>query len=511
MEEKSTMVMDQLTMGMNVPVEIKEKKKELWKNASRFYRICLIFSVFYVFCLFDNPIGITYPVFTVGFLTLYQKLMKYEEQKLKKDSAFYIISMILLSVSTCLTDNAWIIWFNKIGIWLLFGILVLHNSYEDREWKFTKYLGSMYLFFFHIIGNFFSAFSHKRLWKTEKDKSRSSQITYILMGLGISIPLLGVILSLLVSADVVFSNLVGRIIYIVFREIIIPTKLIRMFLMFLLGFLFFYSLLYCISRKELDSEQKDRRSQEPLIAITFLSLIAAVYLIFCGIQISYVFTNGIHLPSGYTYSTYARQGFFQLLFVCMINLALVLTCLGLFRENKLLKLLLTFISGCTYIMIISSAYRMLLYIGAYQLTRLRILVLAALLVLAVLLGGVIRSIYKEKFPLFKFSTFVVTAVYVILSLSRIDAIIASYNISKVGLHITEENQYITTLSADAAGIYADAYADCDEVTELAEEKLDCYFGRIRSQKEIRIRNFNLSQYLGKQSAEQYFNQKMKQD
>lgn len=179
--------------------------------------------------------------------------------------------------------------------------------------------------------------------------------------------------------------------------------------MFLLGFLFFYSLLYCISRKELDSEQKDRRSQEPLIAITFLSLIAA------------------------------------------------------------------------------------------------------LLVLAVLLGGVIRSIYKEKFPLFKFSTFVVTAVYVVLSLSRIDAIIASYNISKVGLHITEENQYITTLSADAAGIYADAYADCDEVTELAEEKLDCYFGRIRSQKEIGIRNFNLSQYLGKKASEQYFNQKMKQD
>ena len=47
---------------------MEEKKKELWKNASRFYKICLIFSVFYVFCLFDNPIGITYPVFTIGFL-----------------------------------------------------------------------------------------------------------------------------------------------------------------------------------------------------------------------------------------------------------------------------------------------------------------------------------------------------------------------------------------------------------------------------------------------------------
>lgn len=500
MEEKGSMVSEQLSVGIEIPVEVKEEKK-IWKNASRFYQICLYFSVFYVFCLFDNPIGITYPVYMAGFLVIYQKLMKYEEQKLKKDSVFYMISMILLSVSTCLTDNTWIIWFNKIGIWLLFGIMVLHNSYEDKEWKFTKYLGSMYLFLFHIIENLFSAFSHKKLWKTEREKSRSFQITYILMGIGISIPLLCVILSLLISADAVFSNLVGRIVYIVFREIIIPAKLIRIFLMLFLSFLFFYSLFFCISQKELDPEQKDRRSQEPLIGITFLSLIAVVYLIFCGIQISYVFTNGIHLPSGYTYSTYARQGFFQLLFVCIINLVLALTCLGVFQENKILKILLTFISGCTYIMIISSAYRMLLYIGAYQLTRLRILVLAALLVLAILLGGVIRSIYKEKFPLFKFSTIVVTVVYVVLSLSRIDAIIATYNISKVGLNITYENQYITTLSTDAAGIYAEALASCDEITPLAKEKLDTYFCRIRNRERIGIRNFNLSRYLGQKAAE----------
>ena len=250
------------------------------------------------------------------------------------------------------------------------------------------------------------------------------------MGLVIAMPLLVVIVSLLVSADAIFSNLVGRIFYVLFREIILPTKFIRILLMFLWGFLFFYSILYNISQKKLNSQQKDFRTQEPLIAITFLALIAVVYLIFCGIQISYIFTGGMELPSGYTYSSFARQGFFQLLFVCVLNLILVLMCLGLFRENKTLKILLTFISGCTYIMIVSSAYRMMLYIVAYQLTRLRILVLAALLVLAILLGGVIRSIFRESFPLFKYSTIVVTVIYVILSLSRIDFIIAKYNVSQ---------------------------------------------------------------------------------
>lgn len=485
-------------------VNITVKEEKPWKGAPYFYYVCLIFSVFYVFCLFDNPVGITYPIFTAGLLFLYLQLIKYQEEPLKKDSIFYMVSILLLAVSNCITDNQWIIFFNKVGIWLLFGILCLHNSYEDKKWRFTKYACNLCIFFFGIIENLFASIRQRKDWKKKKEEKSPSKMKYILMGLVIAMPLLVVIVSLLVSADAIFSNLVGRIFYVLFREIILPTKFIRILLMFLWGFLFFYSILYNISQKKLNSQQKDFRTKEPLIAITFLALIAVVYLIFCGIQISYIFTGGMELPSGYTYSSFARQGFFQLLFVCVLNLILVLMCLGLFRENRILKILLTFISGCTYIMIVSSAYRMMLYIVAYQLTRLRILVLAALLVLAILLGGVIRSIFQESFPLFKYSTIVVTVIYVILSLSRIDFIIAKYNVSQRGLDITYENQYITTLSADAAGIYVEAARSCDNKTELAEENLDQYFYVILDKPEIGVRNFNFSRYSGKKAADDYF-------
>lgn len=64
-------------------------------------------------------------------------------------------------------------------------------------------------------------------------------------------------------------------------------------------------------------EKKSRKN--PVIAITFLSMITAVYLIFCVIQAVFLFTGGRLLPEGYTYSEYAHQGFFQLLFcVCLI-------------------------------------------------------------------------------------------------------------------------------------------------------------------------------------------------
>jgi len=112
-----------------------------------------------------------------------------------------------------------------------------------------------------------------------------------------------------------------------------------------------------------------------------------LYLLFSAIQIVYLFIGNMQLPAGVTYAEYARRGFFQLLFVCVLNLAAVLSIQSYFKENRVLKALLLAISGCTLIMTASSACRMLLYIRAYQLTFLRVSVLVALAVIALLMAG----------------------------------------------------------------------------------------------------------------------------
>ena len=87
-------------------------------------------------------------------------------------------------------------------------------------------------------------------------------------------------------------------------------------------------------------------------------------------------------PAGrMTYSQYAHQGFWQLLFVSIINFLAVLVCMQVFGENKILEILLCVISVCTCVMILSAAYRMLLYVEEYDLTFLRVLVLWFLAVL----------------------------------------------------------------------------------------------------------------------------------
>ena len=483
-------------------------KPVVWESASFFLKLVLAFAAFYVFCLYKNPMGITYPLFTAGLLGVYLYLLKKERQPLKKLSVFYMAAIFLLGLSNCLTDNLMIVMFNKLGSFILYGILFVHNSCQDRNWSFLKYAESLLKFGMSLIENLPAVFLEGKRLGTEKRTGQkksagNSKAVYVLLGILIALLLLCLILPLLASADQTFENLMDRIFNKIFLQITVPEQAVQIGLMFCWGVIFFGALLTAVRKKKIKEESKDLRHLEPVTAITTLSVIGIVYLIFCLIQISYLFTGGMTLPSDYTYSGFAREGFFQLLFVSMLNLAIVLFCIELFRKSRALRILLTFLCGCTYIMVISSVCRMYLYVDAYGLTRLRILVLAALLVIALVLGGMIRYIYSEHFPLFTFSALAVTAVYLVLSFSHMDALIAEYNISQRGLDITTKNQYLMTLSADAAGVYERAAEKGVKKTWLAGEMLDTYFEQLEQYENQGIRSFNLSRYFGFRAAEKY--------
>lgn len=487
-------------------------KPAVWESAPFFLKLCILFSIFYVFCLYENPAGITYPIFTAGLLGSYVYFLKKEKQELKKTSFFYMAAIFLLGLSNCLTDNEMIILLNKTGSFLLYGILFVHNACRDEQWNVLKYTGSLLKFGISVIESLPGAFlTVNQMWTEKRNisedsghKKKESKTVYVILGILIGLLLLVFILPLLASADQVFEDLIDQIFDAIFFQIVIPEHLIKTALMFFWGIIFFFALLVAVRKKKIKEEQKDMRTMEPVLAISFLSVIGIVYLVFCLVQFSYLFAGGMTLPSGYTYSGFAREGFFQLLFVSILNLILVLLCIELFRSSRILKLILTFISGCTYIMAVSSGCRMYLYIQAYGLSRLRILVLAALIAIAVLLGGMICRIYHQAFPLFRFGTAVVTVVYVILSLGRMDAWIAQYNISQNGFDITYENTYLLTLSADAAGVYADAAEKGEIKNETAERLLLYYFeDNMKKYEAAGIRKFNLSQYQAVKASEKY--------
>ena len=485
----------------------------------------LLYSVFFTFCLYKNASGITYPFFVIGTLCYFF----FSTQKLgvpyKKDSIFYIISIVLLGISNCLTNSEQILAMNKCGIFLLAFILMLHTFYQNKDWNFPKYfcalgqtIGTALICVSRPISDMIFYFDTQKKIKTGK----KSYFLPILIGIVIMIPTLLFVTILLASADAVFADIFSRILKAVNLETIFGT-----FFMTLVVFFASYAFCAAFSMKEVKEETADHRFLEPIIAIIVTAALSVIYLLFSVIQILYLFIGNMQLPEGYTYSSYAREGFFQLLAVCILNLIIVLICLYLFRENIALKIILTIISGCTFIMIASSALRMIMYINRYNLTFLRIFVLWSLAVIFLLMAGVTISIYMNKFPLFIYSMVIVTVFYIGLSFSHPDYWIARYNLDPEHIEylndydVNDSKKYLRKLSADAApilldknsnpylaampvGFYSDELEDnTDNRTENYDKDdilkeyswLYKYYGKIKDlSNDMHIRNFNFSVY-----------------
>lgn len=477
----------------------------------------MIYALVYTLCLYHNRSGITSPFWvaaTVGYAWYGIRMFGVA---VKRDSGFIAVVMFLLGVSNFLTGNEWIILLNYTGIFLLLVALLLHNFAQDHDWDVGMYLSQIAVAVFGAVGCIGKPFSDGAAYRETREKKSSGRGVYVALGIAIAIPCVLFLGVLLATADMVFADMIRK----AFSTVQLPAQ--NYGILFMLAFGFFSS--YCgmrfIESHASSIVVRERRNGEPLIAITVTGAIALLYLVFCLIQIAYLFLGNLTLPEGVTYAEYARSGFFQLLFVCIINLLLVLAMKKYFREDMLLNILLLVISGCTFVMTASSAWRMLLYIRAYQLTFLRVSVLVALAAIALLMAGVALMIVNPKFPLFGYGLCVVCGIYLMFSFSHVDYFIASYNLSHTKLIQTAEDEqsrqvvdygYIYSLSTDAAPAIA-AYLkehpqsvlpDAGWEGNLASEShgwviqswVDQYLAHNhKAMTEIGVRNFNVSHYV----------------
>ena len=461
------------------------------KMARKLGPASLIYGIFSTFCIYKNFTGVTMPFFGIATLIYMVYCLKQYDVKLKRTGWFYGAALIGFSISNFLTGSIFFHFFNMIGIMLMIFIYLLHNVYDDSRWNFSKTSIAIIESFFYSIGTLSDFSKDMKVLKTRRSEANVSEdknhnLRYVIIGLLISVPLVAIILLLLSQADMIFNDILTKY----FRFKINFTDTFGVIVTFALLFFGSYSVLRFFSKKELKEEVNVNRNLEPVIAITILSVISVIYLVFSVIQIVYLFMGGMNLPEKYTYAEYAREGFFQLLAVSIINFLMVLFINNHFKESIALKILMTIISACTYIMIASSCMRMLLYIDAYLLTFLRILVLWALAVLALLFAAVVVSIYKHDFNLFKYSIIVVSVLYLLLSFAHPDYIIADYNLAHINGKPQHTNagcdyDYLENLSTDAAPVIA----------EYNDEWADRYFSNNKYFYEGKsIRQLNLSSY-----------------
>jgi hypothetical protein len=189
---------------------------------------------------------------------------------------------------------------------------------------------------------------------------------------------------------------------------------------------------------------------------TMLALLDAVYLAFVVVQSSYLFggPGALGLVGGY--AAYARSGFFELVGVAALNLAVVLTCIWSRADATRSRVICTLelaLVGSTAVMLVSAAWRMGLYVGEYGLTRLRLLTIWGMVAIAFLLALAVAKVLRPRTRLFRAALVGVLGLWLAFALVGPDALIAQVNVYGYlsGSIERVDVDYLGGLSADAVG------------------------------------------------------------
>ncbi len=161
-----------------------------------------------------------------------------------------------------------------------------------------------------------------------------------------------------------------------------------------------------------------------------------------------------HLPNGLTYAEYARKGFFELIFVTVMNMSIILAGVLVtknenLKQEKVLKIIYSIMILFTFNLLVSSFYRMNLYEKAYGYTELRLFVQFFIVFLGISIISMMAWIWKREIPLFKMGVVTAITVYMVLNFINVDKIIASKNFDHFVTTGHLDRAYITTLSIDA--------------------------------------------------------------
>lgn len=492
-----------------------------------YLKMSLIYGAVFTFCLYENMSGITFPAAVVSALVFAVLFLKKMGIAFEKGTVRYFVGITLLGISTAMTDSGFFHFFNCIGIVLLYMMAMAHQMYNDQEWGFAEYVKKFFIMVWTWIisvGEIFRGTGKDKargaadacadpVDKEGKDTGRRKKknLAPILLGILAAALMLIVVMPLLMMSDKIFSQIFSDLFKFLdpfrFLRQIDFGNIIGVTVTFLFGMVSLYAFFAGLFRMNLGEKGAVKTGTANFVTgITFTGIMAGVYVLYSGIQILFLFMRlDTGLPGGVTYSQYAHEGFWQLLFVSIINFVTVLVCARIFTENRVLKIMLTAISVCTCVMTVSAAYRMMLYVSVYHLTFLRVLVLWFLGVLTVIFAGVIYSIYRKEFRLFRYITAAVSVCYILFSLSRPDYLIAEYNISHTEEMNMDDIAYLTYgLSEDAAPAVAGIVCEEEEEDMWKRSYLDDYFQNILDVHEDEgIRNYNFSRAEAKRTAEEW--------
>ena len=412
-----------------------------------------ILAILQSILFYGKEIGISMLIFSI----IGNGLISYiliRKNKIKNKKGFFLIIPIILLSSTYFIFANTTFYIANIFIIILLNIMMYAIAITPKNYLKGYIVDSLKLLKDTITGlkEGIDYTKEKSKENTKnKRKIEKENVKKIAISLLIVFAVVGVVIGLLISADSIFANIFENIASI-FKNINISSTLNFVIRLILIVATYILILSFILKlNKEYNYQAKELKAKNNKYAFTIKLLLIAlniVYLVFCFIQIESLFAK-INIDSDFNYASYARTGFFQLMFVSFINFAVILLS-NKFNENKEkgIKILNLFLVIFTIIIAISSMYRMYMYQMEFGLTYLRMFVYIILITEILTFAPITIYIFNEKFDFMKCSFAIWVCMYCAINFINIERIIVDTNVNRVSDTRKIDYEYICSIASE---------------------------------------------------------------
>ena len=421
------------------PVVQKKPRRQYSIKESIYAWLCYILAYLFVLTvpIRENSLGLLVVV-----VFMYALSTTFTVSKVKKLQAMPIVvgvSALVVSLGFVLNVSGFLRFFSFIYVMTAYCYYIYAMTSENRfrfcDSILIDFIKAIFVLPFYSLADMFVS-----MFEGAKNKGGKT-ILKVVIGFGLAVIPTAIVLSLL-SYDSDFSKLMDTIFHI--EDFNLLTHLVKLFLALPLG-AYAYGIYISSFDKKCDkilttaSCKKSMTKMRIAPAVTVVTAVLPVlfvYVVFFISQWKYYVSGftGV-LPKGFSYAEYAREGFFQLCTVSVINLVM-LTAVSLFLKRKegkssvLLKILSIVFSLFTLVLISTAVAKMMMYIDCYGLTPKRVYSTWLMLVLALIFVLIILKQFIGRLRLIALSLAVMVLMFSALTLSGVEKFIAEYNVNR---------------------------------------------------------------------------------
>ncbi len=339
----------------------------------------------------------------------------------------------------------------------------------------------------HFAGDFFKSLLIRPLgelfrqpvfaFSIFKGKGRSKNILYAIIGIIIAIPLTIVVMTLLMSSDDTFNNIMNG-----FAEFLpdLSFTLIGEILLAVPVAMYIFGALSSVKKPAAEHfGAPEYRFLPPVVSYFAVSPICVFYFFYIIVQIGNI-SQVLGGNGEISYSDFARKGFFELCAIAVINLAVIVLIQTFSKRSaddkmpKAMRVYGVVLSALTLEIIATALIKMFMYINEYGMTLMRtytswfMILLAAIFILLIVFQFRDYKVWKALFAAF-------TVLFTVLCFGNFEGNIAAYNIGAYrsgALKTLDVDQFSDELGTAAVAPAYELYKSCDD--ERIKEELRAF-------------------------------------